>query len=240
MEFHKYSQRGAYHWQQISRNPHVRRAFVVGRYQNLITLVRRFGGGCAGKHLLDVGCGDGALSWLFSLTGAQVTGVDVLPLALTLARRATAARSAAVQWLGADACTLPFKDDVFDLVVSSDTVEHLAAPWDLLREMARVLKPQGWAVISTPIRLTSLPLDAMHVQEWFAEDFEALVGSVMIGGQRFESHPVFWMELAMRHQLFNVGINLASLVWNPFAGFSSGFRHRALQYYVWQKPTCDS
>jgi ubiquinone/menaquinone biosynthesis C-methylase UbiE len=236
MEFKKYCQRGAYHWQQISKNPLVRKAFVVGRYRNMMDLVRRYVGGCSGRQLLDVGCGDGVLSWMFSASGAQVTGVDVLPLALELARRETAARRVATQFLRADACSLPFADCSFDVAVSSDTIEHVAAPLDLLREMRRVLRPGGWAVISTPVRLTCLPLDVMHVQEWFAEEFGEMVGAVMPSGQRFESHPVFWMELTTRHRLFDAGINLTSLVWNPFDRFSSGFRHQALQYYVWQKP----
>jgi ubiquinone/menaquinone biosynthesis C-methylase UbiE len=236
MEFKKYFQRGAYHWQQISRSPIGRKAFVVGRYRNMMNLVKSHAGGCAGRQLLDVGCGDGVLSWMFAASGAKVTGVDILPLALDYARRETVSRGVAVEFLEADSCSLPFVDCSFDAAVSSDTIEHVAAPLDLLREMRRVLKTGGWAVISTPVRLTCLPLDVMHVQEWFAEEFVEMAGQVMPGGQRFESHPVFWMELTMRHRLFDAGINLASLVWNPFDGFSLGFRHQALQYWVWRKP----
>ncbi len=235
MEFKKYSQRGAYHWGQISRNPLLRNAFVVGRYQNMIELVRRHVGEFSGRRLLDVGCGDGVLSWMFAEAGAQVTGVDVLPLALDLAQRETVARDTSILFLEADGCSLPFSQGSFDVAVSSDAIEHVSSPNELIVEMNRVLKPGGWAVISTPVRLTWRPLDVMHVQEWFSEEFESMVTKIVPNGKQFLSHPVFWMDLVMRHHLLRMGVNLLSLVWNPFRGLSPKFRYNALQYWVWQK-----
>jgi len=239
LEFKKYSQRGAYHWSQTSRNPLSRNAFVVGRYQNMMELVGRYAGGVSGKSLLDVGCGDGVLSWMFADSGAQVTGIDNLALALDFARRETVELGASVEFLEADACSLPLAEDSFDVAVSSDTIEHVSLPANLLKEMRRVLKPGGWAAISTPVRLTYRPLDAMHVNEWFAEEFMEMAAMVMPGGKQFFSHPVLWMEIMQRHRLFDTMLNLLSLIWNPFSGFSSGFRHQALQYWVWQKPYGD-
>lgn len=45
---------------------------------------------------------------------------------------------------------LPFDDGFFDAVVSIDGIEHPQRPFDFVREVARCLKPQGVAVISTP------------------------------------------------------------------------------------------
>lgn len=44
---------------------------------------------------------------------------------------------------------LPFRDGYFDLVTAGELVEHLEAPATLVREMARVCRPDGWMTIST-------------------------------------------------------------------------------------------
>ena len=50
---------------------------------------------------------------------------------------------------------LPIRDAAFDTVVSMETIEHLTEPLDLLREVHRVLRPEGILLISTPNALIS-------------------------------------------------------------------------------------
>ena len=100
----------------------------------------------AGPLVLDAGCGTGYnLGWLRQQYGAHVTGTDYSPLALDLCRRR--GERALVR---ADAASLPYSSDLFDLVVSFDVLTHLrdeSARSGALREFLRVLRPGGHLLV---------------------------------------------------------------------------------------------
>lgn len=99
-------------------------------------IVLRLLGDGPGK-LLDVGCGGGAHAVAFAGRGWTVTGVDLSPAQLDLAR------ARGVEVVEADAAALPFEDESFDAVASIFThtdVDDFAA---VNREVARVLRPGG-------------------------------------------------------------------------------------------------
>lgn len=56
----------------------------------------------------------------------------------------------AVHFMVGDICRLPFADASIDVILSSEVVEHLPDPVPAIREMARVLKPGAYALITTP------------------------------------------------------------------------------------------
>lgn len=97
--------------------------------------------------ILDAGCGTGGLIRRLAPQRPEWswTGVDVEPLACALARErgATDVREASVT-------ALPFDDGEFDAVVCADVLYHLADDDAALRELARVLRPGGVAVINVP------------------------------------------------------------------------------------------
>jgi SAM-dependent methyltransferase len=96
----------------------------------------------ANPLILDAGCGTGFnMGWFRQHYNARVTGIDYYPQALDFCRRRGEHALAR-----ADAESLPFSADVFDLVVSLDVLGQLkdeSARGAALREFFRVLKPQG-------------------------------------------------------------------------------------------------
>jgi len=95
-------------------------------------------------RILDVGCGTGANLQMLAQFGAA-EGVDVSSEALEFCR----ARGLAKVRQGA-AETLPYEDASFDLVTGLDVVEHLDDDLSGLREMRRVLRPGGRALLFVP------------------------------------------------------------------------------------------
>lgn len=117
-----------------------------------------------GGKVLELGCGAG---WLWE------KGADDIPLGLDLtlsdlspgmmqeavARVRGLGRDARGQ--AADAAALPFEDDTFDLVLAMHMLYHLRDPAAGVREIVRVLKPGGTAVIATNGRETMAELFAL-------------------------------------------------------------------------------
>jgi SAM-dependent methyltransferase len=95
-------------------------------------------------RILDVGCGTGANLQMLSRFGVA-EGVDVSVAALNFCR----ARGLAEVKQGA-AESLPYEDAAFDLVTGLDVVEHLDDDIAGLKEMRRVLRPGGRAVLFVP------------------------------------------------------------------------------------------
>ena len=107
----------------------------------------------AGKLTLDAGCGYGPFSEAAAARGAAVVSLDIGPR--LVARAMVRAGSRGVV---ADACRLGFRDESFDVVISSEMVEHTQAPERAVAELARVLRSGGWLVLTTPNRMWQWPV----------------------------------------------------------------------------------
>ncbi len=96
-------------------------------------------------RILEIGCSSGHLSsLLFQLyPKARVTGIDVYKSAIVEAQK----RFWGIEFLVADAHRLPFKDNSFDVIVTSETIEHVKNPSKMLSELARVLSKKGIGLI---------------------------------------------------------------------------------------------
>ena len=106
----------------------------------------------AGKRVLEVGCGRGAVCRWLADVGADVVGVDISSAAVKLARDLVPNAALSV----ADAAALPFPHVSFDVVISLETLEHVPNHRRALRELVRVTRPGGRILISTPNHLNQL------------------------------------------------------------------------------------
>lgn len=127
----------------------------------------------AAAVVVEAGCGEGYGGQLLAEAGAVlVAGLDLdLP---TL--RHVAGTHGGVRPVAANLVSLPLREGVADLVVSSQVVEHL---WDqeaFVRECARVLRTEGRLVVTTPNRLTFPTGNPFHSRELDAVELIALVG----------------------------------------------------------------
>ena len=118
-----------------------------------------------GRKVLDVGCAGGAMMALCGLQGAEVYGQDISAGAVEIANRALARFRLRGRAVCGDARELLFPDNHFDACVSADFFEHVTdgEKVTVLREMLRVLKPGGTAVIKTP-NLSYLRLSLRYKQ----------------------------------------------------------------------------
>lgn len=103
----------------------------------------------AGRRLLDIGCGTGALARTLADRGARVVGIDPNPEALALAREAVPAAG----FRRAEAQSLPFADGSFDGAIFLNSLHHVPEPamHRALEEVARVVEPAGRVVVVDPV-----------------------------------------------------------------------------------------
>jgi SAM-dependent methyltransferase len=150
----------------------------------------------APARVLDAGCGEGhATEWLAAaLPGAGISAVDGRPEAVHACR----ARNPRADVRVADLLELPFETGEFELVVSTEVLEHLPDPRAALRELARVSSAHLFVTVPHepwfragnlargryPRRLGSTP---GHLSTWGRRGFTQLVGS--------EAEPLRWVGM---------------------------------------------
>jgi SAM-dependent methyltransferase len=105
-------------------------------------LVQRVGAG-PGENLLDVATGSGNVAIPAALTGASVTGLDLTPELLEVARVRAGEAGVEVQFVEGDAEELPFADDSFDRVTSCFGVIFAPRHQQAAGELARVARRGG-------------------------------------------------------------------------------------------------
>jgi SAM-dependent methyltransferase len=103
----------------------------------------------AGQKVLDIACGTGVVAVTAALAGAHVTGLDLTPDLLEVARENSQIAGVSIDWREGDAENLPFDAGAFDVVLSQ--FGHIFAPRPdvATAEMLRVLKPGGTIAFAT-------------------------------------------------------------------------------------------
>lgn len=146
---------------EITRHPVGSRGFFDDldqyHFEKLHHLLRLVSfSGYRGRSVLDVGCGAGVDLARFAKAGAEVTGVDLTPAAIALARDNFSQQGLKGAFDVADGEQLPFTDSSFDLVFAHGVVQYTANPQRLVDECRRVLKPGGEAIFQVYNRLSWL------------------------------------------------------------------------------------
>jgi ubiquinone/menaquinone biosynthesis C-methylase UbiE len=103
--------------------------------------------GARGLKVLEIGCGLGTDGAQFAEAGADYTGVDLTDAAVELARKRFELFGLSGQFRTADAENLDFPDASFDLVYSHGVLHHTPETGKAIREINRVLRPGGRAVV---------------------------------------------------------------------------------------------
>lgn len=126
-----------------------------------------------GGNLLEVGCGVGRGLDILRESSEQYTAIDKNTKLIEQLSQQYPALKFIEQNIP------PFRDvsdNSYDYVVSFQVIEHIAKDDLFLKEIHRVLKPGGKAIITTPNRTRSLTRNPWHVREYKAQELAKLMG----------------------------------------------------------------
>jgi SAM-dependent methyltransferase len=153
-----------------------------------------------GKRVIDIGCGEGYGPSLLSRTAVEVLGIDIAPEVIGHARKTYRRPNLSFELM--DVNRLEVSSGSFDVAVSFQVVEHLEDESHFFSEMARVLAPDGLALLTTPNRLTispgsCKPINPFHLREYTPDELAELLAdyfeSVEISGL-FHARMLAWND----------------------------------------------
>lgn len=128
-----------------------------------------------GRVVLDIGCGAGYGTALLATTANSAVGLDFAADAVRHAKETYNAPH--LTFTQASATALPYPAHSFDLITAFEVIEHLGHWRDMLSEAARVLKPYGLFLVSTPNRnyytesRAGAGANPFHVHEFDYQEF---------------------------------------------------------------------
>ncbi|OBI48264.1 SAM-dependent methyltransferase [Mycobacterium kyorinense] len=137
---------------------------------------QRLASRCAGREVLEAGCGEGYGADLIAAVASRVVALDYDQSTVAHVR----ARYPRVQVMHGNLAALPLPDGSVDAVVNFQVIEHLWDQAQFVSECARVLRPSGVLMVSTPNRITfspgrDTPINPFHTRELNADELTQLL-----------------------------------------------------------------
>ena len=127
-------------------------------YQLVMKMLMRIAPDLSRKKILEVGCGIGGFSINAASRDAEVVGVDVAPKAINQAKNLAKQFSVhkKINFIIADAHYLPLKNNCMEIVICSETLEHVSDYKKAFSELVRTTQNSGYLLLTVPNLLSSL------------------------------------------------------------------------------------
>ena len=142
------------------------------RYASVLNLVRD-------KVVLDIACGEGYGSNLMADYAKRVIGVDMADKVISDASQKYCKPN--LGFVVGDAAQIPLPDNSVEVIISFETLEHHTKHQEMFKEIIRVLKRDGFMIMSSPDKESFLDhhckgyVNIYHVKELTTQEFKSLV-----------------------------------------------------------------
>ena len=182
---------------------------------------------------LDVGCGDGSLTSQISgfVDASEIFGCEIFEENLKLASQ----KGIKATRVDISNESLPFPNDYFDLVTACEVIEHLVNPDNMIVEVYRVLKKDGYFLLSTPNLASGINriLILFGFMPYLSEpSLKIKAGLLTRKGHKLTSSPTGHLRLytlrALKEILIFYSFNIIKVSGSRFFYGSSNFQDRIL------------
>lgn len=183
------------------------------RYHAIKTIVKD-------KIVLDIASGEGYGSYFLSKYAKKVIGVDISKETIKHAK--SKYNNQNLEYIHGDVTNIPLEENIFDIVVSFETLEHHDKHEEMLKEVKRVLKDNGALIISTPDKTnynsTLNEQNEFHIKELETEEFKDLMGRF------FDYTKFFFQKITYGSLITNSEKNISSDILNDGDDFEESFK----------------
>ncbi len=191
------------------------------------------------KKVLDLGCGSGYGSFeLIKLGAKKVEAVDISSKAINYAKKNYHHKN--LFFRVADATSIPFPDNSFDVIVSFEVIEHIKNYQMFIKEAFRVLKKPGYFIFSTPNKdQYRANTSAYHYKEFNPTDLKQLFkkyGGLKLYGQYFLNQKFIDQEINYFKRYNQLSLGGNKIVKKIFLLFPPSFKSFVYRL-VWPQPT---
>ena len=153
------------------------------------------------KSVLDIASGEGYGSSFLANKAQKVVGVDISAETVAWAKKTYPLKN--LKFLEGSCEKIPLSGkNVFDVIVSFETIEHIGGTEQVLflKEIKRLLKPDGILIISTPNKSLYSDRDnyknEFHIKEFYRGEYEKFLSQyfnhVAMGGQKIYTSSWIW------------------------------------------------
>jgi O-antigen biosynthesis protein len=167
------------------------------------------------KRVLDLASGEGYGTDLLARNAASACGIDIDDAAIQHASAKYTRPN--LQFLRGSITHVPISErNALDLIVCFEAIEHIQEHEELMREVKRLLKPDGLFIVSTPnkqVYRENEPANPFHVRELAFAEFDALLSRYF---------------KAVRY--FGQGVHPSSIVWPMEGGNPLSIQESAIEY----------
>jgi len=139
-----------------------------------------------GAIVLDIGCGTGSLSIVLAGLGHKVTGIDLSPSMITLARAKAATHALQIEFDVMDAAFPQLPSQHFDVILCRHLLWALPEPKQVLQRWSEFLKQKGRLILIEGFWVTGAGLHAQEIIEMLPSAF------INVSVQNLNDNPNFW------------------------------------------------
>lgn len=164
---------------------------------------------------LDIGCSVGYITAFMAPFVSEIIGTDIDEYAINIAKKNNKNISN-LQYMVADSMALPFSDNTFDLVICTQVYEHVPDSTQLMKEIKRVLKPEGICYFAATQRFVLIePHYKLPFLSWFPKRISNFYLKITKRGNEYYENLLSYRNLKKMVREFKIYDYTIDVIKNP-------------------------